>query len=427
VRPPQIVRIEITVEEASIPAKSVTERGKGALKRQLGLPLLVLYGTGITVGAGIYVLIGAVAQHAGSFAPWAFVLAAGAMGLTVGSYAELATRYPVSAGEAAYVRAAFGSRIMSTAVGLLTLATSIVASAAVTLGGSGYVRQFVELPTPLIAAAIIAVLGAVAAWGILESVLLASLFTLIEVGGLLLIIATATHSGVAFVPVLVAVPPLDAATWSGIAFAGLLAFFAFIGFEDLANVVEEAKAPRRDIPRAMALTLAITFVLYTLVAAIAVTAVPPQQLATSSAPLSLVYRTVAGISPTTFNAIAVVATLNTILAQMTMAARVVYGMARQGDLPEFAGKVHGRTGTPLVATGLVLVGVLILALAFPLERLAESTSIATLATFALVNLSLLRIRLRNVSSANPHVRVPILIPVLGFLACLAMIAGGLLG
>ncbi len=398
-----------------------------ALRRRLGLTLLVLYGTGITVGAGIYVLIGAVARHAGTYASWSFLLAGTVMGLTVASYAEMATRYPVSAGEAAYMRAAFGSRLLSTAVGLLTLATGIVGSAAVTLGGSGYVRQFVDLPTPLVAGTIIIRLGAVAAWGILESVLLASLFTLIEVGGLVVIIATATHSGVVFVPILFSVPPLEAEALSGIAFASLLAFFAFIGFEDLANVVEEAKVPHRDIPRAMTLTLVITSVLYILVAAIAVSAVPPDHLALSSAPLSLVYRTVAGISPSTFNAIAVVATLNTILAQMTMAARVVYGMARQGDLPRFAGQVHDGTGTPLVATGLVVVCVVFLALVFPLERLAESTSIATLATFALVNLSLLRLKRRNTPSANRHVRVPSWVPALGLIACLGMIAGALLG
>lgn len=398
-----------------------------ALRPRLGLPLLVLYGTGITVGAGIYVLIGAVARHAGSYAPWSFLLAAVVMSLTVASYAEMATRYPVSAGEAAYVRAAFGSRLMSTAVGLLTLATGVVASAAVTLGGTGYVRQFIDLPVPLVATAIIIALGAMAAWGILESVLLASLFTVIEVGGLVLIIATATHSGVAYAPILMTAPPFEAATWSGIAFASLLAFFAFIGFEDLANVVEEAKVPRRDIPRAMALTLVITTALYILVAAVAVSAVPPDQLAASPAPLSLVYRTVAGISPGTFNAIAVVATLNTILAQMTMAARVVYGMARQGDLPKFAGQVHGATGTPLIATGLVVIGVIALALVFPLERLAESTSIATLATFAIVNLALLRIKLRKIPSVNPHVRAPAWVPALGLVSCLGMIAGALLG
>lgn len=397
-----------------------------ALRRRLGLPLLVLYGTGITIGAGIYVLVGAVAGHAGVYAPWSFVLAAVVMALTVASYAEMATRYPVSAGEAAYVRAAFNLRFLSTSVGLLTIMTGVVASAAVTLGGTGYVRQFIDLPPTLIAGTIIVLLGAVAAWGILESVVLASLFTLIEAGGLILIIAAAIHSNVPFMPTLLSAPPLDVAKFSGIAFASLLAFFAFIGFEDLANVVEEAKVPHRDIPRAMVLTLLITSVLYILVVAIAVSAVPPGQLAASPAPLSLVFRTVAGVNPATFNAIAVVATLNTILAQMTMAARVVYGMARQGDLPEIAGRVHAGTGTPLIATGLVVVVVVILALAFPLERLAEGTSIATLATFALVNLSLLRIRLRKVHSSAPHVRVPLWVPALGFVTCLVMICSALL-
>jgi amino acid transporter len=397
-----------------------------ALRRRLGLPLLVLYGTGITVGAGIYVLIGAVARHAGPYAPWSFLLAAVVMGLTVASYAEMSTRYAVSAGEAAYVRAAFGSRLLSTLTGLLTLATGVVASAAVALGSSGYLREFVDLPTPLIVVTVVVVLGGVAAWGILESVLIASLFTLVEVGGLVLIIVAGAHSGVPFVHALVTAPPLEAGPLSGIAFASLLAFFAFVGFEDLANVVEEARSPHRDIPRAMILTLVITSALYVLVASVAVTAVSPDQLGASAAPLGLVYRTVAGINPSTFNAIAVVATFNTILAQMTMAARVIYGMARQGDLPDFAGHVHRKTRTPLVATTIVVVSIMALALTFPLERLAETTSIATLATFAAVNLSLLRIKLARIPSDSPHVRVPIWFPALGLIACVAMIAAALL-
>src|SRR6476660_8710216 len=111
------------------------------LRRRLGLVLLVLYGTGITVGAGIYVLVGAVAGHAGVYAPWSFVVAGAVMALTVASYAELSTRYPVSAGEAAYVRAAFQSRALSTVIGLLTAVTGVVSSAAVTLGSAGYIQQ----------------------------------------------------------------------------------------------------------------------------------------------------------------------------------------------------------------------------------------------------------------------------------------------
>jgi len=393
-----------------------------ALRRRLGLPLLVLYGTGITIGAGIYVLIGAVAGRAGPYSAWSFILAAVVMALTVGSYAELATRYPVSAGEAAYVRAAFNSRFLSTTVGLLTFCTGAVASAAVTIGSAGYIKQLIDVPEPLIVVGVLLLLGAVAAWGILESVLLAGLFTLIETGGLIWSIASALYAGIPFGATLATIPPLDAATFPGVFLASLLAFFAFVGFEDLANVVEEAKVPHRDIPWAMTITLALTSALYIAIAAISVTVVPPRELAASSAPLSLVFRTVTGISPGMFNLIAIVATLNTILAQMTMASRVVYGMARQGDLPVHLSKVHSRTGTPLIATVAVLLAVVALAFTFPIEGLAEGTSLATLATFALVNLSLLRIRWRQIRPGAPHVRVPIWVPAMGLFTCLGMIA-----
>jgi basic amino acid/polyamine antiporter, APA family len=396
------------------------------LRRRLGLPLLVLYGTGITIGAGIYVLIGEVAGHAGSFAPWSFVLAAAVMALTVASYAELSTRFPVSAGEAAYVMAAFRSRSFATAVGLVSVGIGVISSAAVALGSAGYIQQFIALPSYLIVLVVLALLGGVAAWGILESVVLASVFTLIEVGGLLIVIVAAVYHELPFVAVITTLPPLNAAALSGIAFGGLLAFFAFIGFEDLANIVEEARVPHRDIPRAMVLTLLISTVLYVLVAAIAVSAVSSERLASSAAPLSLVFREVAGVSPATISAIAIVATLNTILAQLTMAARVIYGLARAGSLPSVLAQVHPRSRTPLAATALVVIAIVPLALLVPLTRLAELTSLATLAVFAVVNLALLRFRRRGVESLVPHVTIPIWVPAIGFATCAAMIAHALL-
>jgi APA family basic amino acid/polyamine antiporter len=396
------------------------------LRRRLGLPLLVLYGTGITVGAGVYVLIGEVAGHAGIYASWSFALAAVVMAFTVASYAELATRYPVSAGEAVYVSAAFDSKLLSMLVGLLTIAIGVISSGAVALGASGYIQQFVSAPQSLMVIAVIIILGAVAARGILESALLASVFTLIEVGGLCVIIFAAVYTDVPFISSLANVPPLEFGTVSGVAFGGLLAFFAFIGFEDLVNVVEEAKEPRRDIPRAMVLTLIITTLLYVLIAAVAISAVSVERLASSPAPLSLVFREVAKVSPATITVIAIVATLNTILAQMTMAARVAYGMARQGSLPAILARVGSRTGTPLFATALIVAAIIPFALLIPLAWLAESTSIATLIVFAMVNLALLRIRYRGEKSATPHLTVPIWAPVAGLVTCLAMIGSALL-
>jgi APA family basic amino acid/polyamine antiporter len=398
-----------------------------ALQRRLGLPLLVLYGTGITIGAGIYVLIGTVAGHAGVYAPWSFLIAAVVMAFTVASYAELSTRFPVSAGEAAYVKEAFHSRILSTLTGLLTIVIGIVSSAAVTLGSAGYIGQFIEWPSSLIVIFIVITLSAVAAWGILESVLLASVFTVIEVAGLLIIILAAIKSDLPIAAAFTQPVPLDAHVLSGIAFASLLAFFAFIGFEDLVNVVEEVKVPHRDLPRAMALTLAISATLYILVAGVAIIAVPPVELSLSAAPLSLVFHKVAGASPVLISAIAIVATLNTILAQITMATRVIYGMARQGDLPGILGKVDGRTNTPLIATALIAVLVAGLALTVSLERLAESTSLGTLVVFALVNLSLLQLRCHNVSSNEHQVRVPTWVPACGLVTSVAMLGTTLFG
>ena len=393
-----------------------------ALKRRLGLPLLVLYGTGITIGAGIYVLIGAVAGHAGVYAPWSFLLAAVVMAFTVASYIELSTRYPVSAGEAAYVKAAFQSRLFSTATGMLTVVIAVVSSAAVALGSAGYIQQFVDLPRSVIVIVLVVGLGTVAAWGILESVLLASLFTLIEAGGLVAIIAVALHAEIPIAATLANLPPFEGGALSGIAFGSLLAFFAFIGFEDLANVVEEAKAPQRDIPRAMVLTLLISTMLYVVVAAVAVNAVSIERLSLSPAPLSLVFREIAGASPATISVIAIVATLNTILAQMTMAARVIYGLAREGDLPGWLAKVNRRTGTPLVATALIVASIIPLGLLVSFAWLAESTSVATLAVFALVNLALLRLRYLRVTSNISHISIPIWVPAVGFVTCVAMIA-----
>ena len=384
--------------------------------------MLVLYGVGVTIGAGIYVLIGGMAAHAGMHAPLAFILAGVVMGFTAASYAELTTRFPVSAGEAAYVKAAFNSRLLAIAVGILTIVIGVISSAAVSIGSAGYIREFVDLPTGSIVVVVIVSLGFVAAWGILESVLLASLFTLVEVGGLIAIIVAGTRSDISVVSALpqLLVPPLEPSVWIGISFASLLAFFAFIGFEDLANVVEEVRDPQRTMPAAIALTLGISIVLYVWVAAISVLAVPVEELSASHAPLSLVFQKVAGIGPTAISAIAVVATLNTVLVQMTMAARVMYGMGKNGDLPEVLGRVSATTSTPVIATVVAVFAVLVFALALPIERLAEWTSLATLVVFAWVNASLLVLRRQRDSTSAPL--IPGWFPAAGLLTCLSMLA-----
>jgi amino acid transporter len=404
----------------------MAEQLHGTLRRRLNLPLLVLYGTGVTIGAGIYVLIGAVAGHAGIHAPWAFVLAAVVMGLTVASYAELCTRYPVSAAEAAYVRAAFKSRALSIGTGILIVLIGTISAATVSLGAAGYVRQFVDVPVLVVVITVVSVLMLVAAWGILESVVIASIFTLAEIGGLLIIIVAAIRADVPAVAAITTVPVFDFPTLSGIMFASLLAFFAFIGFQNLVNVVEETRTPQKILPLALVITLVLTTVLYATVAAVAVTAVPIDRLVESPAPLSLVFRELARVSPATISVIAIVATLNTVLAEMTMASRVLYGMSRQGDLPKVLGRVHRRTATPLLATFVVALATIVLAFLFPLEKLAEATSLATLTVFTLVNLSLLKLRLGGVPHLPDHFVVPLWVPAAGLVTCLMMMASAFL-
>jgi len=395
------------------------------LRRRLSLPLVVLYGTGVTVGAGIYVLVGAVASHAGKHAPLSFVIAAIVMGLTVASYAELCTRFPVAAGEAAYVKGAFDSRVLSTLTGFAMIGTAVIASATVTLGAAGYIAVFTDLPRPLVATAVVVLLGLVSAWGVLESVLLASIFTVIELSGLIAIIVAAAHAGTPIGDALFTLPSFSA--FAGVGFASVLAFFAFIGFEDLTNMIEETQEPTRNIPLAMTLTLILTTVLYVLIAAIAVTAVPLEHLIGSAAPLTVVFRELTGISPATIAAIAIVATLNTIIAEMTMATRVIYGMAKLGDLPPALGAVSGKTATPVVATALIVVIVLTLALLAPMERLAELTSLVTLIVFAMVNLALLKLRWDEENAPRGTLKFPLWMPVLGLTSCVAMIAVALIG
>ena len=187
----------------------------------------------------------------------------------------------------------------------------------------------------------------------------------------------------------------DSAAWIGIAGTALIAVFAFIGFEHLVNVAEEMKEPSRTLPRALFLTLGLTALVYALVVWIAVTAVPPQELARSSAPLALVFERLTGLPLVTLSAIAVVATLNGIIVHMIMIGRVIYGLADQGNLPKVLARLNSVTHTPLLATAIGVGAILVLALAVPLAGLADLTARFTLVIFATINVALIRIKSRN--------------------------------
>jgi amino acid transporter len=393
-----------------------------ALERSLSLLQATLYGLGVTIGAGIYVLVGAAAARAGMHAPITFVLAAALMAFSAASFAELGGRMPVAAGEAAYVREAFQSDKLAVAIGILVVGVATVAAAAISVGAAGYVGVFLALPEVVIVAGVVVAMGAIAAWGINQSVTFAGVMTVIEIGGLIMLVLAGMLSEPAVVTRLPeALPSMGgSATTAGIIGATLLAVFAFIGFEGLANVAEEVRDPRRTLPRAIFLTLAISTVLYVLVVWVALVSVPPSELAQSKAPLALVFERLTGASPLTMSGIAIIATLNGIIVQIIMASRVLYGLARQGNLPISLAQVSGATHTPLNATLLTTGLVLALALLLPLQHLADLTARLTLVVFALVNLSLIRIKMRDRQAHSGFV-APTWVPWAGFASCLVLL------
>jgi APA family basic amino acid/polyamine antiporter len=209
--------------------------------------------------------------------------------------------------------------------------------------------------------------------------------------------------------------------WAGVLSAGVIAFFAFIGFEDIVNVAEEVIEPERTMPWAIGLTLVISTLLYVLVAYVAVMSVPIAELAASDAPLSLLFTQVTPFPALVIAAIASVATLNGVIVQEVMASRVLYGLSNLGHLPAWLSHVHDVTRTPLKATLLVGAIILVLAMAVPLEALAEWTSRVTLSVFSLVNWALIRIKLKEPEPPKGVVRVPIWVPVAGLAACLGFL------
>jgi amino acid transporter len=155
------------------------------LRRTLSLPLIMFYGLGNILGAGIYVLIGQVVAHAGGFAPLSFLLASLLACLTAFSYAELSARYPQSAGEAVYVQEGLGLPALSVMVGLLIVLAGVVSAATILRGFTGYLQVFLPVPEAPSILLLVLLLGGLAAWGIAESVRVAALITVVEIAGLL--------------------------------------------------------------------------------------------------------------------------------------------------------------------------------------------------------------------------------------------------
>ena len=389
------------------------------LRRSLGLPLLTLYGLGNILGAGIYVLIGKVAGFAGSATTLAFLIAMVTAGITAFSYMELSGRYPVSASVSVYLHEAFGRRWLSVGVGLALVGGGVTSAAVLAQGFAGYLRALVAVPGMLASLGLLAAVGALAIRGIGESARAAALLTGLEVAGLVLVIWFGREAfGRVDAGALVTIDPV--AGLGGLFAGAFLAFYAFIGFEDMVNVAEEARNPSRTMPLAILLALGLSTVLYLLVVVVSTTLVSPADLAGSPAPLTLVYERTGAGNAALLSLIGLVATVNGVIVQIIMGSRILYGLSRQGWLTPRLARVHRSYRTPVTATVLVLVVTAAGTALLPLVSLAQLASLLVLAIFTLVNASLIVIKRRG----GPHpgyISVPVALPYLGVALCLGTV------
>jgi len=395
-----------------------------SLKRVFGLPTLIIYGVGDILGAGIYAVVGRIAGLSGHLVWASFGVAMVVAAFTALSYAEMGSRFPKSGGVAYFVHRAFRTDWLSTLVGWLMFCTCVISMATISRAFAGYVLAVAPgIPDWLIVLSLFAGLTFVNFRGMKESSALNIVCTTLEVSGLIIVILISSFFllGGNAETLATSSPPTQAIGWREVVAGAALAFYAFIGFEDVVNVAEEVKNPERNVPRAIVIALGIAGVIYILVAWLSVQVLDPATLAASKAPLlDVVRRAQPNFPPVIFTIIAAFAVLNTALLNFVTASRLIYGMSREGLLPAWFSKLHPERSTPY-RTFLVIVPLAIaLAVSGTIQLLAGATATLILVMFCLVDLSLMVIKRRNPRFTGFH--VPIAVPVLALLLNLGLIA-----
>ncbi|MEU0577248.1 APC family permease [Streptomyces griseoincarnatus] len=392
-----------------------------ALKRALTTPLLYFFILGDVLGAGVYVLVGQVAADAGG-AVWVPLVVALLLALlTAASYAELATKYPRAGGASHYTTRAFGP-FAGFVAGFCMLAAGIVSVAALARGfGGDYLSAFVTLPVALVAVVFLALLALVNARGIKESTRANVVATVVEVGGLAVVVVLGAWlllRGDGDLGRLTDLGTPEKGAAAAVLSGSVLAYYSFVGFETSVNVAEETRNPRRSYPRALFGALATAGAVYVLVGLAASAAVPTAQLAGSSGPLLEVVKEAGGVPPKLFSAIALVAVANGALLTGIMSSRLAYGMARDGLLPGALTKVLPGRRTPWAAIAVTTGLAMLLALTGSVATLASTLVLLLLVVFLMVNTAVLVLR-RDPGEAD-HFRTPVVLPVLGIASCVLL-------
>lgn len=369
------------------------------LKRELGLVSTTIFGIAVIVGAGIYALIGAATSIAGSGVWLSFMIAAFVAMLTALSFAELSSMFTGAGSSYLYVFKGTRSRLLGFITGWLILFETVVGVAAISMAFGGYFASLIPIPIMASALGIIVLLSVVNLIGIKESARLNTVLFIMEIGGILFVIAAGFLLGQAN-------PDLLDFQLTPVLSGAALVFFAMLGFEMIASESDEAKEPSRTIPYAILLSIGICAVLYALFSIASLLLVGPEVLGASTAPVKDVVFPILGEYSFIFSIIALASTASTVLICLITASRLSYGMAKAKSLPPFLSAVNSRFCTPhlavlsalLVSSAFLLIANLII--------IAEVTNFAALAAFFFINVSVVMLRRRDPGAPRPF-RMPL--------------------
>ncbi|RKS80106.1 APA family basic amino acid/polyamine antiporter [Motilibacter peucedani] len=424
--------------------------GPGRLKKQLGVFDLIGFGIGIVIGAGIFTLTGVEAKaHAGPAIVLSFAFAGLASFLAALCYSELASSVPTAGSAYTYAYATMGE-IFAWIVGWDLVLEFALGAASVARAWSGYLGNLFDLPTRWFAedgstvnvgaVALTLVLGLVAYVGVRQSARVTGVLVSIKVAICIFIVvvglfyvkgsnitpfipASKQSSGDAGVKqtVVEAVFGLDPAVYGigGVLTAMAIVFFAFTGFEAVANVSEETRKPQRDLPLGLLGTLGIALALYIGVSFVLTGMVEYDKIDDDAAIASAFKSVGAGWAATLVDVAAVAGLTTVVLVDIVAMGRIGFAMARDGLLPRAAGVVHPKFGTPHRVTVVVTVLVAVLAGFVPLATLVNLVSIGTLFAFVLVSLAVPLLR-RSDPGLERTFKVPFspVVPLLSALACI---------
>lgn len=396
------------------------------LHRSIGPFQMALYGLGSMLGSGVYGLIGQAAGQVGNAVWLAFLVALVAALLTAFTYASLGSRYPRAGGAAYIAERAYRSPLVGFVVGLAVACSSLTsvatqsrvfaANLASLTGSSGQTAVFLALGFLLL-------LTGLVLRGIRESMWVNVLCTCIEAGGLLLVVAV----GISYwgsVDLLETPPPGEGASdvmMLLVLQGAVLTFFSFLGFEDTLNVAEECRDPQRTVPIGLIAAMAMAAVIYVAVAITAVSVLPWRELAAAPGPLTAVMEKAAPwLPPIVYASITLFAVANTALVNYVTASRLAYGMAHQGLLPSWLGRVHATRRTPHLAILAMFVIVTPLALIGTIGQLAAATVLLLLIVFALLNGALVLLKNRKGEPLG-RFEIPLILPLLGSLVCTGLV------